>query len=307
MRFALPATVLLVAAPMLSACTQNASSSSSGPGAVDDHAITVTSRDDACELSATEAPSGPLTFEISNAGSKVTEFYLSTSDGKTLAGEKENIGPGRSATLTVSAEPGDYQTACKPGMVGDGIRADFTVTGDPTSPSADDSTDASDGDTDEADATDQLVDQAQDRYAAYVRAQSDLLLTRTQRFVAAYVSGNDNLARALYPVARTPWERIEPVAESFGDLDPKMDAREADLADGQEWTGWHRLEKDLWPARAGKYEDLTRPERRHYAADLLANTRELHSRIQSMTFTTDQIANGSSSLMEEVATAKVTG
>ena len=27
-------------------------------------------------------------------------------------------------------------------------------------------------------------------------------------------------AKALYPVARTYWERIEPVAEVFGDLDP---------------------------------------------------------------------------------------
>ena len=42
------------------------------------------------------------------------------------------------------------------------------------------------------------------------------------------------------------------MAESFGDLDPMMDAREADLEPGQKWTGWHRLEKDLWPrARRG--------------------------------------------------------
>ena len=38
------------------------------------------------------------------------------------------------------------------------------------------------------------------------------------------------------------------MAESFGDLDPMMDAREADLEEGQKWTGWHRIEKDLWPA-----------------------------------------------------------
>ena len=51
---------------------------------------------------------------------------------------------------------------------------------------------------------------------------------------------------------RVHWERIEPVAESFGDLDPKMDAREADLEEGQKWTGWHRIEKDLWPpAKSG--------------------------------------------------------
>ena len=49
------------------------------------------------------------------------------------------------------------------------------------------------------------------------------------------------------------WERIETVAESFGDLDPMMDAREADLEPGQKWTGWHLIEKDLWPQRAEDY------------------------------------------------------
>ena len=36
-------------------------------------------------------------------------------------------------------------------------------------------------------------------------------------------------AKALYPAARIPYERIEPVAESFGDLDPRIDARENDV------------------------------------------------------------------------------
>src|SRR5207342_2077347 len=97
----------------------------------------------------------------------------------------------------------------------------------------------------------------QEEYGEFVQQQSDELLAKTTAFVKAYRSGDDRTARALYPEARTPWERIETVAESFGDLDPKMDAREADLEPGQKWTGWHRLEKDLWPARAGSYEPLT--------------------------------------------------
>jgi iron uptake system component EfeO len=97
------------------------------------------------------------------------------------------------------------------------------------------------------------------------------------------------------------------VAESFGDLDPKMDAREADLEPGQELTGWHRIEKDLWPARAEDYTPLTAAERRTFARDLLRNTRTLDRRIQDLTYTLDQIANGSRGLLEEVATGKVTG
>jgi iron uptake system component EfeO len=97
------------------------------------------------------------------------------------------------------------------------------------------------------------------------------------------------------------------VAESFGDLDPMMDAREADLEPGQEFTGWHRIEKDLWPARAESYTPLTDDERAFYADDLLANTTELGTRVQELTYTIDQIANGSRGLLEEVATGKVTG
>ena len=76
---------------------------------------------------------------------------------------------------------------------------------------------------------------------------------------------------------------------------------------GEEWTGWHRIEKALWPARAGKYRSLTPDERATYADDLLANTQELDTRVQGLTYTIDAIANGSRGLLEEVATGKVTG
>ena len=105
----------------------------------------------------------------------------------------------------------------------------------------------------------------------------------------------------------THWERIETVAESFGDLDPKTDLREADLEPGQEGTGWHRIEKDLWPERAEGYTPLTQQERAEYADDLLTNTQTLDDRVQELTYTVDQIANGSRGLLEEVATGKVTG
>ena len=59
------------------------------------------------------------------------------------------------------------------------------------------------------------------------------------------------------------------MAESFGDLDPMMDAREADLEPGQKWTGWHRIEKDLWPQRAENYTPLTPRSAATYADDLL--------------------------------------
>jgi iron uptake system component EfeO len=294
----------LVAVPALAACTENAPSSGGGGGDSDaaPRSMTVSSTDSACDLSATEAPAGTLTFDVLNTGTQVTEFYLLGEDGLRIVGEVENIGPALSRQLVVNAPAGTYVTACKPGMKGEGIRADFTVT------QADDQSDEAV----RASADDhELVDRAQENYAAYVQDQSDQLLVRTQEFVDAYESGDDDSARTIYADARTHWERIETVAESFGDLDPKMDAREADLEPGQKWTGWHLIEKDLWPARAQEdgqhYTPLTEKERVKYGDDLLANTQTLDKRIQKLDFTVDQIANGSRGLLEEVATGKVTG
>jgi iron uptake system component EfeO len=262
----------------------------------DPRALTVSSTEDECTVSAEDAPAGTLSFAVTNDGSQVTEFYLLAEDGLRIIGEVEGIGPNTSKTLTVNAPAGSYVTACKPGMVGEGIRGEFTVT---------------ESDEQQVDASDQeLIDEAQANYAAYVEDQSAQLLEKTREFADLYVAGKDDEARALYPVARTHWERIETVAESFGDLDPKMDAREADVdfAAGEEWTGWHVIEKDLWPARAVKYKALTQAERELYADDLVANTEELDSRIQDgMEYPIDAIANGSRGLLEEVATGKITG
>ena len=286
---------LAVVATALAACGTESTAPSGGgeaSGAGDPRSLTVESSDDACEVSAEEAPAGVLTFDVTNSGSQVTEFYLLDDDGLGIVAEIENVGPGATAKLTVNAAPGTYRTACKPGMVGDGIQADFTV-------------EESDEQVQVADTA--LVEQAESGYAAYVEDQSAQLLAKTREFTELYQAGQDDEARALYPVARTHWERIETVAESFGDLDPLMDAREADVPAGEEWTGWHRIEKDLWPARAAGYTPLTDAERARYADDLLANTEELDSRVQGLSYTVDSIANGSRGLLEEVATGKVTG
>ena len=77
---------------------------------------------------------------MTNGGTKVTEFYLLGDDGLRIVGEVENIGPGLSRELVVVAPPGYYYTACKPGMVGDGIRSVFAVTdsGETLTPKGDD-------------------------------------------------------------------------------------------------------------------------------------------------------------------------
>jgi iron uptake system component EfeO len=300
--FALPARVLMLASscavlgmPLLAGCTENSPTGSSGATAsANPRALTVQATDTECNLSATSAPSGTLTFAVTNGGTKVTEFYLYGEDGKRIVGEVENIGPGITRELVLKIEPGNYLTACKPGMAGEGIRAPFAVSdsGEEQGTAAGDA---------------ELVDQANAKYREYVEDQTEQLVAGTARFVAAYKAGKDDQARTIYPVARMHWERIETVAESFGDIDPKIDLREADLEPGQKWTGWHRLEKDLWPARAKNYEPLTKAQRAVYADDLMKNTNVLHDRVGKLTYNADEIANGSRGLLDEVATGKVTG
>jgi iron uptake system component EfeO len=283
------AVACALAVPALASCTDNTTSASKG----DSRTISVTSTDKDCTLSRHEAPSGNLVYKITNKGSKVTEFYLYGEDGLRIVGEVENVGPGLSRDLVLDVPAGSYIPACKPGMVGNGIRSDFTVT-------------SSGEKTVVAGASAQQIATANAQYKAYVKDQADQLLAGTRRFVAAYTSGDDAEARTLYAPTRVHWERIEPVAESFGDLDPRMDLREADLAQGQKWTGWHRIEKDLWPPRSG-YTPLTRKQRTTYAGQLLADTRTLHARVAKLSFTVDQIGNGAKSLLDEVAKSKVTG
>ncbi|WP_029252406.1 iron uptake system protein EfeO [Paraoerskovia marina] len=294
---ALPAVAALTLG--VAACTPN----EPADGSTDAQSITVSSTAETCDVSAAEAPSGHLVFNVTNDGDEVTEFYLLAEDGLRIISEVENVGPGITRDLVLTAAPGEYITACKPGMVGEGIRAGFTVTDSgadvaPTGELAD------------------QVDAATVNYVAYVKDQTEQLLTGTEEFVDAVSTGDDEAARELYAPVRVHWERIEPVAESFGDLDPRMDLREADLEEGQEWTGWHLLEKDLWAPDAGdnggvEYEPLTDAERTAYADQLLADTQDLYDRTHDAAFAEQidaaAIGNGAKSLLDEVATGKITG
>ena len=268
----------------LAACTSSggtsgtASSSAAGGGP-----IAVQATDSQCGVAAATAPAGTITFQVQNTGSKVTEFYVYGA-GDRIVGEIENITPGLSRELKVEiTEPGTFTTACKPGMVGDGIRAAFTVTGTAQPGSAD-----------------QKVGKAIADYQAYVAEQSTELVAGTEAFVAAVKAGDVAKAKSLYTPARQPWERIEPVAESFGDLDPKIDGREDVVEEGLPFTGYHRLEKDLWV-------DGLKPDSSAIADQLLADVKTVAEKATAVDFTALSIANGAKELLDEVATTKITG
>ena len=123
------ALAAILAGVWMAGCTAKETSSSSSSSEKESPEVTVDASDSACALSSTEAGTGPTTFVITNNGTKVTEFYV-YGQGDRVLGEVENISPGLQRKLVVQfGEPGTYKTACKPGMVGDGIRADFVVKG----------------------------------------------------------------------------------------------------------------------------------------------------------------------------------
>jgi iron uptake system component EfeO len=90
------------------------------------------------------------------------------------------------------------------------------------------------------------------------------------------------------------------VAEIFGDLDPRIDGREGDQAEGEDFTGYHRIEKALW--ETGDVSDMG-----PYADQLLADVAEIVALADETTLDPLQLANGAKALLDEVATGKITG
>ncbi|GAA0989114.1 peptidase M75 family protein [Acrocarpospora macrocephala] len=268
----------------LTACggTEPAAPAASGSAPAGNGKVAVAASDTACQVGTAEVAAGTATFSITNGGSKVTEFYV-YAPGDRVMGEVENIVPGLTRDLVIELPAGTYETACKPGMIGKGIRGPLKVTGE-HKPLTDDA---------------QLAE-ATASYQRYVRSQTDALLVKTQEFVDAVKAGDQEKAKALFPVSRTYWERIEPVAEIFGDLDPKIDGREEVIEEGMEFTGYHRLEKDLW---ATKDISGSGP----IADQLMSDVKLVVEKANAEKLSPLQLGNGAKELLDEVATGKITG
>lgn len=270
-------------------------------------ALTVTITDDTCVVSESTATAGPVTFSITNNGTDVNEFEVLADDKLRIVAEKENVTPGSTVSYVAQLGPGTYYTACRFQQIGapTGV-AEFTVTGEATAVSADEQA---------------LVDQAVTNYISYIKAQVAELQPQVKALTDAYVAGDDEAARSLFPTARVAYERIEPTAEAFGDLDPKIDYREVDaVAEGLDWTGFHRIEKDLWPPAADDlnsdgtsalldWAPSTADERSAYAAGLVADVQQLADLVNAPGFTVSlaDISNGAIGLLDEVAVGKISG
>ncbi|MFE5907976.1 iron uptake system protein EfeO [Streptomyces wedmorensis] len=254
----------------------------------DDGTVTVVAKDDSCEVSKKEFPAGHVKLAVENRGSKVTEVYVLFPDDRIVT-ERENIGPGTKATITAEIKAGDYAIACKPGMKGDGIRQQVKATGKDTTTAK----------------RSPEMDAAVAAYRQYVQAQADATLPKVKVFTDAVRAGDVEAAKKAYAESRIGWERTEPVAESFGDIDPKVDVREDGLEEGQDpakdWTGWHRLEKALWQDKKIGATEKT------LADTLDKDLADWVKRVGKAEITPTSMANGAKELLDEVASGKVTG
>jgi iron uptake system component EfeO len=201
-----------------------------------------------------------------------------------ILAEKENLAPGLSGGFSLNLKPGTYQIYCPNAKT---EKVNFTVTGTAVGSSLNSAV------------ANTLAD-ATAGYQKFVMAEVDKLIPAAKVFTDAVRAGNVEAAKAAFAPARYHYEEIEPVAESFGDLDPAIDARADGVDDPAQWTGFHRLEKALW-------EDKSLAGMAPVADRLDADLAKLKALAATTTYQPAQLANGATELLNEVATSKITG
>jgi iron uptake system component EfeO len=140
-------------------------------------------------------------------------------------------------------------------------------------------------------------------YKFYVSGEVTLLVAETQKFAAAVKAGDLKAAQALYAPTRVHYERVEPIAELFSDLDASLDSRADDHEKKEQdpgFTGFHRIEYGL-------FEQQSTVGLEPLADKLVADVSELQGRIATLSVPPDKMVGGAAALIEEVAATKISG
>ena len=256
-----------------------------GAQAADVPQVKVTVTDKQCEPMNLTVNAGKTQFVILNHSQKALEWEILK--GVMVVEERENIAPGFSQKLTANLQPGEYEMTC--GLLTN-PKGKLVVKGEAT-------TDAAKGNA--------LLSlgEAITAYKAYVVGETTQLVSGTKAFTDAVKAGDIEKAKALYAPTRQHYERIEPIAELFSDLDSSIDAREDDYeqkAADPKFTGFHRLEKALFGDNSVKGMES-------YADKLNHDVLELQTRINELAFPPSKVVGGAAGLIEEVAASKISG
>ncbi|MCP1660134.1 iron uptake system protein EfeO [Neisseria perflava] len=250
-----------------------------------DGSFDIAVNDTACNPMELTVPSGQTVFNIKNDSGRKLEWEILK--GVMVVDERENIAPGLSDKMTVTLLPGEYEMTC--GLLTN-PRGKLTVT------------DSGFKDT-TAEADLEKLAQPLADYKVYVQGEAKELVAKTKDFVAAVKAGDINKAKSLFTSTRYHYERIEPIAELFNELDPAIDAREDDFkagANDDAFTGFHRIEYALWVKNDVKDVQAT-------ADKLLADVTALQQEIDVLSFPPSKVVGGANALIEEVAGSKISG
>ncbi|GAA4829884.1 peptidase M75 family protein [Luteimicrobium xylanilyticum] len=292
----LAGAIALVAAGCSSSSgdTTDPSPSASGGATHVDVTLTSAGGGDACQVSTSSVPAGPVTFTVTNKDSAaITEVELLSGDR--IVGEKENLAPGLApVSFTVTLGGGKYQVYC-PGAQTD--TTDLTVTGEAATPTG---------------GVQDVLAQGTKTYGTYVDGQVADMVTAVKALQAAVDSGDLEAAQKAYADARPFYEKVESDVEGFvlpgsdptdnkGNLDYLIDMRASNLDPAVGWHGFHAVERDLFEKKAitGSTKKL--------AAELTKNVDQLSSLAKGLSYKPEDLANGAAGLLEEVQANKIKG
>lgn len=246
--------------------------------------VKVVVTDKQCEPMNLTVDAGKTQFIIQNNSQKALEWEILK--GVMVVEERENIAPGFTQKMTANLQPGEYDITC--GLLSN-PKGKLVVKGASTQ-------------TEDASNLLALAGPIAE-YKAYVLAETEALVKETAVFTAAIKAGDLAKAKALYAPTRQHYERIEPIAELFSDLDGSIDAREDSFeqkASDPQFTGFHRLEKGLFGENSTAGLDK-------YAAQLNTDILDLQTRISELAFPPAKVVGGAAGLIEEVAASKISG
>ena len=266
------AAAVLAALVVLAGCTPVSDGVATG--------MTVTVTNDGCSVTPSTAVSGSVEFAVVNSSDEVAAVeVLSAGDSRGGIG---NIAPGISRDLVLALGAGDYELACTPGPAANTTTTAFSVTG--TSIAAPVSTAG-----------------VSESYLAWVHGRTAELREATDALATAFVAA-DPAAQQRYRDARALWASLLPVLERFPELLPAIDARESDLVVGEKLSGWHALERDLWPTT--DQEPLDAAARTALSSRLQANLVELLDRVDGEAgLEPGEIAAGAQDLVDAASRA----
>lgn len=242
--------------------------------------VTVTIRDKQCFPNDITVPAGYTTFKIMNESDRALEWEIL--DGVMVIDERENIAPGFSQTLRVKLHPGEYEITC--GLLSS-PRGKLIVT-----PS-----EASQAEAARPPLTNYISALAE--YQVYLQQQSDALTTQVQQLANTLAAGDLKQAQAQYILAHGTYKRVQSVAELFGDLDAKIDARATLFEKGQDdpaFTGFYRLAHQLFDLKETQQATAI-------AKQLVGDIAILRERIPALEIWPERLAGGAARFLRRIA------